>query len=205
MDAVGVTAGVLPGHVVIGVGIVGRLVHPRAPAAQQVPQVAAQQIPVEVVWLVAVLALDDQPTDARRTQQRLVDLQVGEVLEDVLPLGLGQRLGLGVLSEVVETGGRVGGIAVEGVDRLILHPLTVLTSDGCVLARTSCPSPESAPSGWVHELFRLPAVRDAPWNLTRPALVPLGLTFDDVLLQPGESDIVPSRVNTNTRLTRNID
>ncbi|MBL7256984.1 IMP dehydrogenase [Paractinoplanes lichenicola] len=35
--------------------------------------------------------------------------------------------------------------------------------------------------------------------------VPLGLTFDDVLLQPGESDIVPSRVNTNTRLTRNID
>ncbi|MDY7087086.1 MAG: IMP dehydrogenase [Actinomycetota bacterium] len=35
--------------------------------------------------------------------------------------------------------------------------------------------------------------------------VPLGLTFDDVLLQPGESDIVPSRVNTNTRLTRNIN
>jgi IMP dehydrogenase len=35
--------------------------------------------------------------------------------------------------------------------------------------------------------------------------VPLGLTFDDVLLQPGESDIIPSRVNTNTRLTRNID
>jgi IMP dehydrogenase len=34
--------------------------------------------------------------------------------------------------------------------------------------------------------------------------VPLGLTFDDVLLQPGESDIVPSRVNTHTRLTRNI-
>jgi IMP dehydrogenase len=35
--------------------------------------------------------------------------------------------------------------------------------------------------------------------------VPLGLTFDDVLLQPGESDIVPSRVNTNTRLTRSIE
>ncbi len=35
--------------------------------------------------------------------------------------------------------------------------------------------------------------------------VPLGLTFDDVLLQPGESDIVPSRVNTNTRLTRTIE
>ena len=35
--------------------------------------------------------------------------------------------------------------------------------------------------------------------------VPLGLTFDDVLLQPGESDIVPSRVNTRTRLTRNVE
>ncbi|MET0417362.1 MAG: IMP dehydrogenase, partial [Actinoplanes sp.] len=36
-------------------------------------------------------------------------------------------------------------------------------------------------------------------------VVPLGLTFDDVLLQPGESDVVPSRVNTRTRLTRGIE
>jgi IMP dehydrogenase len=35
--------------------------------------------------------------------------------------------------------------------------------------------------------------------------VPLGLTFDDVLLQPGESDVVPSRVNTITRMTRNVE
>ena len=34
-------------------------------------------------------------------------------------------------------------------------------------------------------------------------MVPLGLTFDDVLLQPGESDVVPSRVNTVTKLNRN--
>jgi len=34
--------------------------------------------------------------------------------------------------------------------------------------------------------------------------VPLGLTFDDVLLQPAESDVVPSQVNTATRMTRNI-
>ncbi|HEX6969009.1 MAG TPA: IMP dehydrogenase [Micromonosporaceae bacterium] len=34
--------------------------------------------------------------------------------------------------------------------------------------------------------------------------IPLGLTFDDVLLQPGESDVVPARVNTVTRLTRNV-
>ncbi|MFB9237398.1 IMP dehydrogenase [Plantactinospora siamensis] len=36
-------------------------------------------------------------------------------------------------------------------------------------------------------------------------VVPLGLTFDDVLLQPGESDVVPSRVNTVTRLSRNVE
>ncbi|MEV7091618.1 IMP dehydrogenase [Amycolatopsis sp. NPDC051045] len=32
----------------------------------------------------------------------------------------------------------------------------------------------------------------------------LGLTFDDVLLLPAESDVVPSTVDTSTRLTRNI-
>jgi IMP dehydrogenase len=33
----------------------------------------------------------------------------------------------------------------------------------------------------------------------------LGLTFDDVLLLPGETDIVPSDVDTTSRLTREID
>ena len=32
----------------------------------------------------AVLALDDEPPDAHRRQQRLVDLQVGEIFQDVL-------------------------------------------------------------------------------------------------------------------------
>ncbi len=32
----------------------------------------------------------------------------------------------------------------------------------------------------------------------------LGLTFDDVLLLPGESDVVPSEVDTTARVTRNI-
>jgi IMP dehydrogenase len=32
----------------------------------------------------------------------------------------------------------------------------------------------------------------------------LGLTFDDVLLQPGESDVLPSQANTQTQVTRNI-
>ncbi len=34
---------------------------------------------------------------------------------------------------------------------------------------------------------------------------PLALTFDDVLLLPGESDLVPGEVDTGTRLTREID
>jgi IMP dehydrogenase len=33
---------------------------------------------------------------------------------------------------------------------------------------------------------------------------PVGLTFDDVLLLPGESDVVPSEVDTTSRLSRNI-
>ena len=32
----------------------------------------------------------------------------------------------------------------------------------------------------------------------------LGLTFDDVLLQPGESDVLPSQANTATRISRGI-
>src|SRR5256885_15835529 len=34
--------------------------------------------------------------------------------------------------------------------------------------------------------------------------LPLGLTFDDVLLLPAQSDVVPSGVDTSTRLTRRI-
>lgn len=34
--------------------------------------------------------------------------------------------------------------------------------------------------------------------------VPLGLTFDDVLLQPNESDVVPAEVDTTTQVSRRI-
>lgn len=34
--------------------------------------------------------------------------------------------------------------------------------------------------------------------------IPLGLTYDDVLLRPAESDIVPSMADTSTQLTRDI-
>ena len=36
-------------------------------------------------------------------------------------------------------------------------------------------------------------------------LAPLALTFDDVLLQPVESNVIPSQVDTTTKVSRNID
>jgi IMP dehydrogenase len=45
----------------------------------------------------------------------------------------------------------------------------------------------------------LPAVPELPAKFRA-----LGLTFDDVLLLPGESDIIPSDVDTRTRFSRNI-
>src|SRR4051812_30052264 len=40
---------------------------------------------------------------------------------------------------------------------------------------------------------------------TMPAkFAPLGLTFDDVLLLPAESDVVPSEADTTTLISRNI-
>ena len=41
-------------------------------------------------------------------------------------------------------------------------------------------------------------------QLTQVDDIPLGLTFDDVLLQPLESSVLPSQANTSTRLTREI-
>ena len=34
--------------------------------------------------------------------------------------------------------------------------------------------------------------------------LPLGLTYDDVLLLPGETDVIPSEVDTTARLTREL-
>ncbi|GGB83043.1 IMP dehydrogenase [Knoellia flava] len=47
-----------------------------------------------------------------------------------------------------------------------------------------------------------------PAEAAQPALpapfAQLGLTYDDVLLQPGETDVIPSEVDTTSRLTREI-
>ena len=45
---------------------------------------------------------------------------------------------------------------------------------------------------------------DSPLADPGSAFAPLGLTFDDVLLLPAETDVVPSQVDTTARLTRDI-
>ena len=45
---------------------------------------------------------------------------------------------------------------------------------------------------------------DLPSAAPRSPFAELGLTYDDVLLQPGETDVIPSEVDTTARLTREI-
>ena len=45
-----------------------------------------------------------------------------------------------------------------------------------------------------------PDEHDVPGPFAR-----LGLTFDDVLLLPGASDVIPSTVDTSSRVSRNIE
>jgi hypothetical protein len=109
------------------------------------------------VRLVAVFALDHEPADADGAQQSLVDLEVGQVLQHVLPLRVGQRVELGVLTEVLQARGRISGIAVERVDRLVvLHPSTVVATllSACAAhAEFSCGSAQVGAEGrtgrWV--------------------------------------------------------
>lgn len=44
----------------------------------------------------------------------------------------------------------------------------------------------------------------SPGGVVAHMEIPLGLTFDDVLLRPAESDILPTEADTRTRLTREI-
>ena len=45
---------------------------------------------------------------------------------------------------------------------------------------------------------------DPSFDAPAPASAPLGLTFDDVLLLPAESDVLPAEVDTSTQVTRRI-
>src|SRR5690348_12960476 len=206
MDTVSVAPGVLPRDVMIGVGVEGRLVHPRPARAEQVAQVAAEQVPVEVMRLVAVVALDDQAPDPDRRQPRLVDLQVSEVFEDVLPLRRGQWI---VRVAGLEPGRRIGRVTGERVDGLVVHIFTVAPGALCVgLGLPDRPAryDETHPPDDARAGMRFMDFSPRDDLHTSPGATPLalGLTFDDVLLLPAESDVIPSAVDTASRVTRNI-
>jgi len=64
------------------------------------------------------------------------------------------------------------------------------------------PSPFASP--WLHGPPRIYPFPQASGGIVAILDIPLGLTFDDVLLRPAESDIVPSMADTRTMLTRTI-
>ncbi|WP_423142823.1 IMP dehydrogenase [Parablastomonas sp. CN1-191] len=55
-----------------------------------------------------------------------------------------------------------------------------------------------------HESTRTRRRRAVAPDTIPDLVIPLGLTFDDVLLRPAESDILPTSADTRTRLTREI-
>ena len=224
MHSVGVAPGVLPGHVVVRIRVERRFVHPGSAGVEQVAQVGPQQRPVEEMRLAAVLAVDYQPAHTSRPQQRLVDLEVDEILLDVAALVIAQRLDR--LVRFLQVGGRVDGVVAERVQRLVMHPSTVSPA-GSRRDSGGAPPPMSTgraglgtlPSGGAGSTT-MGAARGpggaAPQAACRGADddrgcdhgsepdPPVGLTFDDVLLLPAESDVVPNEVATSSRLSRRI-
>src|SRR6476661_1475550 len=67
-------------------------------------------------------------------------------------------------------------------------------------ASTDRPEPVAARPGGVAHGVPVTSAQPEP---TGP-FAALGLTYDDVLLQPGETDVIPSEVDTTARLTREI-
>jgi len=134
--------------------------HPRAADVEQVPQVAAQQLPLEVVLAITVGAVDDEAPDTPRLQQGLEHLKVLQVDEDLLAI-----------------------FWTEWLAARLVH-LRSVTPTGSMVYR---PCPEDLLSESLPEKFAT-----------------VGLTYDDVLLLPAASDVIPSAVDTTTRVTRNI-
>src|SRR5687768_9556577 len=64
------------------------------------------------------------------------------------------------------------------------------------------PSPRHKPR--LHGPPRFSRRRDEKHEKVAPMDIPFGLTFDDVLLRPGESEVLPSAADVSTRLTREI-
>ena len=62
-----------------------------------------------------------------------------------------------------------------------------------------------SPLGWEPAQHREKGPMDLNPSGVPDKFAAIGLTYDDVLLLPGETDVVPSEVDTTSRLTREID
>ncbi|KGN32864.1 inosine-5`-monophosphate dehydrogenase [Knoellia sinensis KCTC 19936] len=81
-----------------------------------------------------------------------------------------------------------------GVDRP-----THLEAEPAASAQASAPSPTPATTATP-----APVAAEAAQPALPAPFAELGLTYDDVLLLPGETDVIPSEVDTTSRLTKEI-
>jgi IMP dehydrogenase len=95
---------------------------------------------------------------------------------------------------------------VSPVSRPTATLAAVADQGGPAAARTAATGPLAAPPSAGLRPAGLPAadLDAAAASLPAPKLAMLGLTYDDVLLLPAASDVVPSEVDTSTQLSRNI-
>jgi hypothetical protein len=100
-------------------------VDPGQALVEEVAQVAVQQIPVDVVGLAAVTAVDRQATDSEGFQQGAEDLKIGQIRQYILTFRHAQ--GSDLIVQVAERGCRIFRIVREGVERgVIVHKPTLL-------------------------------------------------------------------------------
>ena len=209
ISRVGEAAGIVPTHVRVRMGLEGGLVDVGTSLTDQRLQVGLHKSPAEVVLLAAVGAFDGDTADTARLKGGAEFGELLEIGEHVSPLLLAQRLDR---IDLVKYGGRIGRIVQERVERTFVerHSTTV----------------EGKHRFWPtsHHFRRLPSASDrvvvradrrmefrriqgVPLSSDSglPArFSPLGLTFDDVLLLPGASDLLPSDTDTTARVTRRI-
>ena len=90
---------VVPGDVVSGIRLVRGLVRAQLADVEQLAQILAEQLPREVVRRFTFAAVDHETADTSRLEQRLKDLEVGQIDQDLLAV-LGRQRFAGCLVHV---------------------------------------------------------------------------------------------------------
>jgi IMP dehydrogenase len=200
------------------------------PVDQQLQQIRAQHVPIVVVILLAFVAADDETANSFVGQQGLVDGQVRKIRLDGGPL---LRIEWLTRFQGVERRRRIAGIVGERVRRqswwqVVSHAPRLRSLPGIApaLARhvagnqnlvlgadKMCLSGRDdrliylLPEASVMSIAEssIPLALPVPTGGDDPTKVAmLGLTFDDVLLLPAASDVIPATADTSSQLTRRI-